>query len=230
MSYPVPWSTDVRGKGQPQGERDRLEEVVGLGGDVPLVVIEREDGVVPALDPHVVDGVRAHGSLHVEAPPAGLLHGRREDLVVLSTEEPSIAAVRVEPGHAQPGSRAAERSHGAVHAQEGVQHVLPRHAREGLPQGHVPGEEEDLQALHAEDRLHPLDPREVRQHLRVALAGEPGRLERSLVDGAGDHARGLAPQAGLRGGAQDPEGVVPCRGRHLPPTQGPVQGNVQDGQ
>ena len=61
MSKAVPWSTEVRMNGIPRVTLTVRSKSSGLGGDVPLVVIEGEDGVVPPLAVEEEDRVGGNG-------------------------------------------------------------------------------------------------------------------------------------------------------------------------
>ena len=87
-----------RGADERQGQRDAhgAVEIEGLRGDVPLVMIQGQHRVIPALQRLGEDRVRGDRTVHLPPLPAGVLHRRRDLLEVFLSQGAAFTGVRVE--------------------------------------------------------------------------------------------------------------------------------------
>src|SRR2546428_988924 len=87
-----------RGADERQGQRDAhgAVEIECLRGDVPLVMIQGQHRVVPALQRLGEDRVRGDRTVHLPSLPAGVLHPRRGLLEVLLPSGTTLPGRRVE--------------------------------------------------------------------------------------------------------------------------------------
>ena len=76
MSKAVPWSTEVRMIGMPDGDVDGAFEIDQLHGNVALVMVHRDHQVVGAADGLQEDGIAGVGSAAIDALGAHGLNRR----------------------------------------------------------------------------------------------------------------------------------------------------------
>src|SRR5581483_6971900 len=100
--------------GDAEGHVHSRFKVEELHGDVPLVVIHRDDEIVRAVRGAKEDGVGRDWTFAVDpACAAGFDRGKNEALV-FPAEEPVLAGVRVEAANSDSRLRLAEKLHGLV--------------------------------------------------------------------------------------------------------------------
>ena len=110
LGYPL--ACDVKGravvygradKGKAQGGGDTLVETIDLCGDVALVMVQGEDCVVTPLDGLMEDDVGGYGPAGLDAPGLGFFYGGAYLFRLLASQQPAVAAVGVQGGHAYSG-------------------------------------------------------------------------------------------------------------------------------
>ncbi len=184
-----------RGPDDRQAERDvdRLVEVDQLDRDQALVVVHRDQRVVPALD-EVAE--RRIGHQRAGEPRRWQGGERRCDHVaILGPEQPALAGVRVEPDHADP--RLGDREVTGQRARD----QLDRRAQAGrgqrprdLGERDMHGRERDLEPGSDEEHRDVARTEPAGQHLGVTGERKPGAPGPGLRDRRGHDRRELAAQ------------------------------------
>jgi hypothetical protein len=88
-------------EGQTEGHRDGALEIHHLGGDVSLIVVQRQHGVERAVQGEMKDRIGGDGTGNVEAELSGLSNRRLQFPRFFIAEQAVLAAVGIQSGHRQ---------------------------------------------------------------------------------------------------------------------------------
>ena len=161
----------------------------------------------------------------VDAALPGSGDGRLEDVGVLVAEDPVLPGVRVEPADADPLVRPAE---GADERAGQVEHVvgaLRGDVLDGLLQGDVGGEVEEVQVAGRQHQAEVVDAELVGEQFGVAGPLVAAGVHRRLVERRGDDAVDERP----RGPAGRPRRRTGRRRRRPPALSSPTGTSASDG-